>query len=53
MVQKYSFSTEYARKNEDISIKTSINLHDKQKRRNFATLFPGLLPCDGELINNI
>ena len=44
MVQKYSFSTEYARKTEDISIKIVINLHDKQKRRNFAALFPGGIP---------
>ena len=44
MVQKYSFSTEYARKTEDISIKIVINLHDKQKRRNFAALFPGGFP---------
>jgi len=44
MVQKYSFSTEYARKSKDISTKAAINLHDKQKRRNFATLFPGDIP---------
>ncbi|WP_018463307.1 hypothetical protein [Segatella paludivivens] len=44
MLQKYSFSTEYARKSKVISIKTEINLDDKQKRRNFAALFPGDIP---------